>query len=149
MWGFLIHLIVAEFVGVEVSLGSSEVHRNLGIVWGVLWLLALGGYITFQHFFNEEVCIKVNSPQGDLSTYLIQTTYSRISELVEHVIKNKLPKGAITDSLQEKKEELVKTLANYYIGRIIMNVFLIGLWINAIVVFVLIIKCKERGQCQY
>jgi len=128
-------------------------HSKLGIVWVALWLAVFGIHIIIQYYFNFEVRISVLIG-NKLTNYIIQTGNSRGSEIFESIVNyRKLyidNQQNMARNINEGQEnDLEKSMKNYKIFRIVINVFWIALWINAIIVGVLVMKCKDRGLCQY
>jgi hypothetical protein len=40
-YGGMLHFLVATFVTAQVSLGSNKVHQQLGMIWGLLWMVSM------------------------------------------------------------------------------------------------------------
>ena len=156
LFGGLLHLIPAQFITVPVSLGSSSMHRKLGVVWAFLWLFSFIFFVIYGRQYLIIFKHKQNNNNNILqllwkifccsnSKYCIKTSSQEHAQYIYKLItQNNDADDSINDSLHFSERNI--KLKRRKIAWICLVILLI-LIINLIIVWRLIVKCNECGGC--
>ena len=156
LMGFLTHLIPAEFIGVEESLGSSAMHQKLGVVWGGLWI---AWYLVFL-FALRQPFLFVSLDGTEVTRIPMKSLpQARQAALAMEAYLNSDEEGGTLAATATTDEDLagVKTVLQPKLSLqpqpkwpvVVAFLLLGGLLANAVVVGILIMECHDRGKCQY
>eukprot|EP00462_Mataza_sp_D1_P017098 CAMPEP_0175149844 /NCGR_PEP_ID=MMETSP0087-20121206/17495_1 /TAXON_ID=136419 /ORGANISM="Unknown Unknown, Strain D1" /LENGTH=200 /DNA_ID=CAMNT_0016435633 /DNA_START=71 /DNA_END=673 /DNA_ORIENTATION=+ len=159
VWGMFLHFIPAEFIGITISLGSSDMHQKLGIVWMVLAIVA--GILCCQ-LRQQTLVLKFsqqmqNGERNDCGRVCCACCAVDLhpDSIMLVCMDNQDTALLVRDAFRKEmagEEANHGSWANHHSKRtpwavIVGTVFTMGLFINAIVVAALIQKCNNCGGC--
>jgi len=149
VYALLLHLVVASYVGVEVSLGSVEMHQKLGMVWFGQWPFYLLFFILIR---NPCVEVRYYRSENDTRTRKVYVCVpdSNDRSTIASAIRRRLrdspaqSKGPDVEVEKPLKKSIWHTRIPAFTG--MFTLFL--LLVNGFVVGGLILKCQSYGKCK-
>lgn len=156
LMAFLIHLIPSVAIGVEVALGSSEMHQRMGLIWFGSFPFILAAMLIGRYCYLHALIINGGTSNVTTNGLIVDVPSSftvgdrkKALELLQHM--------SHTGNEDESSPKIVSE-SNFDDGAkkscddqpwppVIAFTILGALLIFAVVTGVLIIECQGRGQC--
>ena len=149
---FLIHLIPSVAIGVEVALGSSEMHQRMGMIWFGSFPFILAAMMFGRHYYLHAIVFETPgkgsaglSESHETSSSITVGGRKKAIEVREWIDFSYV--GEKERLLPEKEGQCSKSCDDLPWPPVIAFSILGGLTIFAMITGVLIIECQGRGQC--
>eukprot|EP00163_Fabomonas_tropica_P009392 TRINITY_DN19200_c0_g1_i1.p1 TRINITY_DN19200_c0_g1~~TRINITY_DN19200_c0_g1_i1.p1 ORF type:complete len:281 (+),score=21.68 TRINITY_DN19200_c0_g1_i1:123-965(+) len=148
LWGALWHLVPAIIIGVSVSLGSGDMHRKLGVVWGGLWVACF-----IISFFLREPVLRIRLRRGDGHTRETVTvtvgTRTQGEALAQHILAAAQGKGTGNAGLaMALREEPALHRRRARWPMVLGVTVFVSLLALLLAIVILVKQCNDCGGCR-